>query len=169
MDNGIIFDAGGCLVEKQGDEISCRYPSGGFERKWKIRLLPDRIIYTDKSKEEQAVFISRIKEFQYEVDGRDGRNGVSAFTSAYIILKDDDDPKQLFSLLVHENFVLNNQTQAYAICTQILNYIGEYYSIPVAYKLSIDTKQKQNNIGWAILALVLAFVIIYLRLSFDQH
>ena len=164
MSNDIILDQAGCKVKISGDNIYCEHPHGASTTNWQITLLTDQLIYTQK-KERKVLQVASIKEFQYEMDELGSKSGVSIAALVYIVTHTDDDPKRLFILGTHERFTYSNQTQAYAICTEVLQHIGQRYQIPFIYKLSIDTKEKNNRIGWIILFFILFWIFLYYRLK----
>jgi|GEM_PF-3622287 len=164
MNTDIILDHNGCKVKISGDNIYCEHPHGASTTNWQITFLPDQLIYTQK-KERKILQIASIKEFQYEMDELGNKSGMSIAALVYVVSRSDDDPKRFFIIGTREQFTYNNQTQAYFICTEVLQYIGQRYQIPFTYKLSIDTKEKDNRIGWIILFFILFWILLYYRMK----
>lgn len=133
----IVFDI-------QDDSISCKNEISLLNSiSWRIDLLEDKIIYSQKRKNIEFS-IENIRELQYEADTF-GRYDLQDSAKAYVILKDNPEPKPFFYIVVNQpEFALMSKTNASIVCDQILSFIGNRYNIPCNYKISIDTKAKLN-------------------------
>lgn len=140
----IVFDI-------QDDSIACKNDIGPLNsRSWKLELLPDKIIYSQKKKATEFS-VSNIKELQYEAD-TSGKYDLQDTGIAYVILKDDPQPRFLFSVVVNQTeFEMMSKTNASIICDQVLSFIGHKYGIPCSYKTSIKTKAKPDFRFWILL------------------
>lgn len=126
---------------------------------WQISLANGQILY-QAEKKSRSFQIDNIREFQFEVSNGAVRSYADIpMATAYVVLKDDDDPKELFRIYVIEEYILSNQTQAHHFCEQMLKFIGDPRSIPTYYKISVDTKEKQGRVGWIFLALIIVVLM----------
>lgn len=150
------------ILDIQGDKISCENEIAPLNtRKWVIDLLPDKIIYSTKRKTVEFP-LDNIQELQYEADTF-GKYDLQDAGTAYVVLKDNPHPQFFFSVVVNQpEYALMSKTNASIICDQILSFIGNKYNIPCNYKMSIETKAKQNNIGLVVAIMIIIPVIIWL-------
>lgn len=157
-----------CKITIEDNFINCVY-AGPYDRKsWQITLTDMHICYKEESEEEVTFTVENIKELQFEMVNGGVRYQDIPACIAYAILKADTNPQKLFYFSIHEDYVLLNQTKAYDFCNQILKHMGERYSIPIIYKLSVDTKEKQNISAFIAVYPFILFAIIAL-LYFLTH
>jgi hypothetical protein len=162
----MLLSYNGCRIIIEDTLIKCSYPGHFDIERWQITLGDTHICYKADGKKELCFKVDGILELQFEMGNGGGRHQDIPAAIAYVILKADPDPQNLFYFSISEEYVLLNQTKAHDFCSKVLNHIGERYRIPVTYKLSIDTKKKQNAIAMVPLLLVIIFFIIWLRLKF---
>ena len=144
----IVFDI-------QDDSLSCKNNISPFNIKsWRLELLDDKIVYSCKRKTVEFI-IADIQELQYEADTF-GKYDLQDTAIAYVLLKNNPDPKFFFSIIVNQpKFALMSKTNASIICGQILSFIGNKYRLPCSYKISIETKAKVNYRIWVLVGFVL--------------
>jgi hypothetical protein len=140
--------------------ISCSYSKNLFESgEWQIDLSDIAIVYTE-GKKVRSFPINDVKEIQFEVDTAGQRNLEAYRADAYLILKSDPEPQQLFSLMVIEpSYGLLSQTKSYAFSEEVVKFIGNRYAIPWSYKMSIETKKKTNRYAFIIFFFILMVIV----------
>ena len=140
--------------------ISCSYSRSPYESsEWQIDLTDDVIVYTE-GKKVRSFPISNVKEIQFEVETAGRRYGEAYAGNTYLILKNDAEPQQLFSLMaVEKSYGLLSQTKSYAFCEEVVKFISDRYSIPWSYKMSIETKKKTNRYAFIIFFFILMVIL----------
>jgi hypothetical protein len=151
----------------EDDRISCENDISPLNSKtWAIDLLPDKIVYSTKRKTTEFA-VNDIQELQYEADTF-GKYDLQDSAAAYVILKDNPEPQYFFSIVVNQHqFALMSKTNASIVCDQILSFIGNKYGIPCNYKISIDTKRKQNNMGLVIAVMIIIPLLMWLMHKYN--
>jgi len=135
---------------------------------WSIRLLEDRLIFNKKGKE-TVFLVCEIKEFEFEMEGGDTRRAPHTHDRAlaYVVLKSDPDPQDFFSFNAwQEEYALSSKTKTYEFCDEIMKFISSKYGIPYSYKISIETKKKNNRLALVmlyIILLALMMILVYSR------
>jgi len=158
----VVFDI-------QDNSIACKNDISPLNSKsWRLDLLPDKIVYNWKRKTVEFP-VADIQELQYEADIY-GRYDLQDNAIAYVILKNDPEPRFLFSIVVNQpEFALMSKTNASIVCDQVLSFIGNKYNIPCNYKISIDTKAKLNyRIGVIICFIILLPLMLWLLLKYNR-
>lgn len=151
-------------IDISDDLIKCVQEDAFGSLEWNIRLLEDRLIFSKKGKE-TTFLVQDIKEFEFEMEGGDTRKHPHThdIALAYIVLKSAPDPKDFFSLNAwQEEYALSSKTKTYEFCNEIMQFISSKYNIPYSYKISIETKKKNNRIAWVMLYLLLQFLMMLL-------
>jgi hypothetical protein len=164
----VLLSYNGCRIMIEDHLITCSYRDPFGTTRWQMTLNDSDICYTVEGKKGVSFNVDEIRELQFEMGNGAYRHGDIPAAIAYVILKTDPDPKDFFYFMVGEEYVLLNQTKAHQFCSDLLNHIGNRYGIPVAYKLSIDTKKKQNAIALVPLILIITIILIWLRLRFGN-
>jgi hypothetical protein len=164
----MLLSYNGCVITIEDTLIKCSYPSHLDWKSWEIALNDRDIYYTDGSKKERRFTIDEIQEFQFEMGNGGVRYQDFPACVAYVIIKADTDPQDLFYFFIVEEYVLLNQTKAYDFGSKILNHISEKYGIPATYKLSIDTRKKQKAIALVPLLLAIIIFFLWLRIHFGS-
>jgi hypothetical protein len=157
-----------CQITINDTLIECSYPGHYEIERWQIILDPTDIRFQAEGKKEVCFKADEVQKIQFEMGNGALKYGDIPAALAYVVLKTDPDPKDFFQFSVPEEYVLLNQTKAHEFCNAILNYLGERYEIPVAYKLSVDTQKKRNAIAWVPVILIITFLILWLRLKFSN-
>ena len=154
-------------LDIEDNTVACEYSYNAVQStKWQLNLLDDKIIYVENGKEKNYL-VNDIKELEFEIETGNtrGKPHTSDIAIAYIVLKNDSDPCELFSLIAwQEDFALSSKTNSYHFCEEIIKFIGTKYSIPWTYKLSIETKKKSNRLGLIVLILILQLILALLLL-----
>jgi hypothetical protein len=156
----IVFDI-------QDDSIACKNDISPLNsRSWRIDLLADKIIYSHKKKATEFA-VADIKELQYEAD-ISGKYDLQDTGIAYVILKDDPQPRFLFSVVVNQTeFGAVSKTNASIICDQVLSLIGHKYGIPCNYKVSGATRSKKNSVGLVVAVMIILPVLMWLMYRYN--
>ncbi len=148
-----------CKIILADNLINCSYLGHYYTESWQIEMAEDSFSYKKGWRKPVRFDAKDVKEFQFEMLNGGGRYGDVPAVMAYVVRKSDDDPVRLFYFAVHQEYVLLNQTKAHEFCSAILKHIGEKYKIPFYYKLSVDTKEKQNL---AAFIPILIFIMLFL-------
>ncbi|MGN6181943.1 MAG: hypothetical protein ACTHNW_22365 [Mucilaginibacter sp.] len=156
----IVFDI-------QDDSIACKNDIGPLNsRSWKLELLEDKIIYSQKKKTAEFP-IANIKELQYEAD-TSGKYDLQDTGIAYVLLEDDPQPHFLFSVVVNQtDFGPGSKTNASIICDQVLSFIGHKYGIPCNYKVSSGTKSKKSSVGLVVAVMIILPLLMWLMYRYN--
>jgi hypothetical protein len=157
-------------INISNDLIKCtyEYPLGNSE--WNIRLLEDKLIFSKKGKE-NIFLIDEIKEFEFEMEGGDTRKNPHTHDRAlaYVVLKSDPDPKDFFSFNAwQEQYALSSKTKTYEFCNEVLQFISSKYGIPYSYKISIETKKKNNRL-WLVMLIIVLQVLVMLLAAYNHR
>ncbi|MDO3626608.1 hypothetical protein [Mucilaginibacter sp. BT774] len=151
-------------IEITDDLIKCNQEDPFGWSEWNIRLLEDRLIFSKKRKE-TVFLIYDVKEFEFEMEGGDTRKFPHTHDRAvaYVVLKSDPDPQDFFSFNAwQEEYALSSKTKTYEFCNEIMKFISSKYSIPYSYKISIETKKKNNRLGLIIVIIILQVLAMML-------
>jgi hypothetical protein len=148
------------------DIVSCSYPARFGSKSWQIVLQDNEIFYTADGEKKISFRVDEISEFQFEMGNGGIKHEDFPACIAYVILKSDPDPQIFFYFFIVEEYVLLNQTKAYEFGSKILDHIGNRYGIPAIYKLSIETKEKNNRVALIPLLFIVIFVLLWLRLRY---
>src|SRR5438094_10178283 len=105
-----------CKIVIEDNLIKCSY-NGHFDKEhWQITLNDTDICYIGEGKKELCFTVNEVQEFQFEMGNGAYRHGDIPAAIAYMILKSDPDPKNLFYFSISEEYVLLNQTKAHEFC-----------------------------------------------------
>ena len=154
-------------IDISDDLIKCIQEDAFGSSAWSIKLLDDRLIFNKKGTE-TIFLVYAIKEFEFEMEGGDTRKQPHTHDRAlaYVVLKSDPDPKDFFSFNAwQEEYALSSKTKTYEFCNEILQFISSKYGIPYSYKISIETKKKNNRLALVMLFLILLWAMIILVYS----
>lgn len=118
---------------------------------------------------EKLYHVADIDEFVFEVEGYGKHEVHTQFGNAYVRLKGDDHPLELFSIPVHEGHKLASRTESYRLTGMILKQLSERYDKPYSYTYSVHTKRKNNRQWFLIGYIVFMFLVMVLYILFKDR
>jgi len=155
-------------IDISDDLIKCNYQDPFGWSEWSIALLENRLIFNKKGRK-TTFLIDDIKEFEFEMEGGDTRKFPHTHDRAfaYVVRKSDPDPQDFFSFNAwQEEYALSSKTKTYEFCDETMKFISSKYGIPYSYKISIETKKKNNRLALVmlyIILLALMMILVYSR------
>ncbi len=155
-----------CEIVLADNLITCSYLGRYDTESWQIEMTDESLLYKKGWRKPVHFDTKDVKELQFEMLNGGGRYGDVPAVMAYVVRESDDNPVELFYFAVHQEYVLLNQTKAHEFCSAILKHIGEKYKVPYYYKLSVDTKEKQNLTAFIPLMIFIMFFILLLLTQF---